>query len=65
MGNLPSSLILTGSAQDVKEACRKLIVECGKGGGYILAAGAVGGSPKIENLRAMLEAVREYGVYHK
>jgi uroporphyrinogen-III decarboxylase len=65
MGNVPSSMILTGSPQDVKEYCRKLIVECGKGGGYILAAGTAGGGPKIENLRAMIEAVREYGVYKK
>jgi uroporphyrinogen-III decarboxylase len=64
-GNVPSSLILTGSAKDVKEYCRKLIVECGKGGGYILSAGTAGGTPKIENLKAMLEAVREYGIYRK
>jgi hypothetical protein len=65
MGNVPSSLILTGSPKDVKEYCRKLIVECGKGGGYILSAGSVSAGAKIENLRAMLEAVREYGVYRK
>ncbi|MGD0794798.1 MAG: uroporphyrinogen decarboxylase family protein [Dehalococcoidales bacterium] len=65
MGNVPASLVLTGSPEDVKEYCRKLIVECGKGGGFILAAGTVGTGPKIENLRAMMEAVREYGVYKK
>jgi uroporphyrinogen-III decarboxylase len=65
MGNVPSSLVLTGSPQDVKEYCRKLIETCGKGGGYILAAGTVGSGPKIENLRAMVEAAREYGVYKK
>jgi uroporphyrinogen-III decarboxylase len=65
MGNVPLSLLLTGTAKDVKEYCRKLIEDCAKGGGYVLAAGSVGGSPKIENLRAMVEAVREYGVYRK
>jgi uroporphyrinogen-III decarboxylase len=64
-GNVSSSLILTGSAAEVKEYCRKLIVECGKGGGYILSAGSAGGMPKIENLRAMVAAVKEYGVYRK
>jgi uroporphyrinogen-III decarboxylase len=64
-GNIPSSLVITGTAKDVKEYCRKLIVECGKGGGFILSAGAASGSPKIENLRAMVEAVKEYGVYRK
>ncbi len=65
MGNVPSSLVLKGSAQEVKEYCRKLIETCGKGGGYILAAGTVGTGVKMENLRAMIEATREYGVYRK
>jgi hypothetical protein len=64
-GNVPASLILTGSAKDVKEYCHKLIIECGKGGGYILSAGTAGGTPPMANLKAMLEAVREYGVYRK
>ncbi|MBN1191194.1 MAG: hypothetical protein JXA46_15665 [Dehalococcoidales bacterium] len=62
-GNVPASLITTGSPGDVKECCRKLIKDCGKGGGYIMAAGCVAENPRLENLRAMLEAVREYGVY--
>jgi uroporphyrinogen-III decarboxylase len=65
MGNVPISLVLIGTPQAVKEHCRKLIETCGKGGGYILAAGTVGSGPKIENLRAMVEAAREYGVYRK
>jgi uroporphyrinogen-III decarboxylase len=64
-GNVPASLVLTGTPKDLKEYCRKLIVECGKGGGFILAAGSVSAGAKIENLRAMMEAVREYGVYRK
>jgi hypothetical protein len=64
-GNVPASLLLTGTAKDVKEYCRKLIVECGKGGGYILSAGNAGGTPPMANLKAMVEAVKEYGVYRK
>ena len=64
-GNVPSSLIVTGSPADVKERCRKLIEDCGKGGGYILGAGCIADNPKLENLQAMMEAVREYGVYRK
>jgi hypothetical protein len=64
-GNVPSSLMVTGSPQDVKAYCRKLIEGCGKGGGYILSAGAIAENPKLENLRAFLAAVREYGVYRK
>jgi hypothetical protein len=62
-GNVPSSLIVTGSSRDVKEYCRKLIEGCGNGGGFILAAGCVADNPKLENLRAMTEAAMEYGVY--
>ena len=62
-GNVPSSLIVTGTPADVKERCRKLIETCGKGGGYILGAGCVADNPKLENLRAMIAAVNEYGVY--
>jgi uroporphyrinogen-III decarboxylase len=64
-GNVPSSLIVTGSPADVKEYCRKLIETCGKGGGYILGAGCVADNPKLENLRAMMAAAKEYGVYRK
>jgi hypothetical protein len=64
-GNVPSSMIVTGTAADTKEYCRKVIEDCGKGGGYILSAGAVADNPKLENLRAMLAAVKEYGTYRK
>jgi hypothetical protein len=60
-GNVPSSLIVTGSAEDVKSLCRKLIENCGKGGGYILGAGAIAENPRLDNLRAMVSAVQEYG----
>ena len=62
-GNVPSSLMVTGSPADVKACCRKLIETCGKGGGYILAAGCMAENPKLENLQAMMAAIREYGVY--
>jgi uroporphyrinogen-III decarboxylase len=64
-GNVPSSLIVTGSPADVKENCRKLIEGCAPGGGYILTAGCMAENPKLDNLRAMIAAVKEYGVYKK
>jgi uroporphyrinogen-III decarboxylase len=62
-GNVPASLLVTSTPVAVKEACRKLIESCGKGGGYILtgAAGINKGNP--ENLRAMMDAAKEYGRY--
>ncbi len=64
-GNVPSSMVVTGDPKDVKAYCRKLIETVGVGGGYVLAAGCVAENPKLENLRAMVDAAREYGVYRK
>jgi uroporphyrinogen-III decarboxylase len=63
MGNVPSSLMMTGTPAQVKEHCRKLIEICGKGGGYILAGGANLDEGNPDNMRAMMEAAQEYGVY--
>ncbi len=64
-GNVPSSLMIMGTPEEVKTYCRKLIEDCSKGGGYILAGGAQVDQGKPANFRAMLEAAREYGVYKK
>jgi uroporphyrinogen-III decarboxylase len=62
MGNVPASLLIC-KPQEVKEHCRKLIEVCGQGGGYILAGGAGINEGKPDNLRTMMTAAREYGVY--
>ncbi len=62
-GNLAVSLLCTGTPGDVKEGCRRLIEACAPGGGYILAAAAAIDEGNPDNLRAMMEAAREYGVY--
>jgi uroporphyrinogen-III decarboxylase len=62
-GNVPASLISTGTAGEVKEYCRHLIEICAPGGGYILSAGSSVTSAPPENLRAMMAAGKEYGVY--
>jgi uroporphyrinogen-III decarboxylase len=64
-GNLPISIMVTGTPQEVKEGCRKLIETCAPGGGYILTAAASMDHGKIENLHAMMDAAKEYGVYKK
>ena len=65
MGNVPTSVMLNGTPQQVKEACRKLIEDCAPGGGYILSGGAHVDSGDIENFKAMMDAAKEYGVYKK
>lgn len=64
-GNVPSSMIVTGDPKEVKEYCRQLIETCAPGGGYVLSSGSMAENPKLENIRAMLAAVKEYGVYRK
>jgi uroporphyrinogen-III decarboxylase len=63
-GNVPTSLLLTGTPQAVKNYCRHLIEVCGEGGGFILTGGASIDKGNPDNLRAMIEAVEEYGIYN-
>lgn len=65
MGNVPTSLLVTGTVDEVDSCCKNLIKIAGKGGGYILAPGATADDSKVENLQAMVEAARKYGVYQK
>jgi uroporphyrinogen-III decarboxylase len=63
MGNVPSSLMVTATSDEVKQHCRELIEICGQGGGYILAGGCSTTESKEDNLRAMMLAAVEYGRY--
>jgi hypothetical protein len=63
MGNLPTSLMVTGNAAQVDDYCKKLIDTCGPGGGYILATGAALDEGNAETTRAMIDAVEKYGSY--
>jgi uroporphyrinogen-III decarboxylase len=62
-GNMPSSVLLTGTPQQVKENCHNLIQTCAPGGGYILSGGISIDKGSIDNLRAMMEASKEFGIY--
>ena len=62
-GNVPSSVMITGTTWQVKEHCRRLIEDCAPGGGYILSGGASADNGNAENLHAMMEAVEQYGYY--
>jgi uroporphyrinogen-III decarboxylase len=64
MGLMPSSVLCAGSQQDVRDCCKRLIDMVGKGGGYILN-GDIGipDEAKPENVKAMVDFTKEYGVY--
>jgi hypothetical protein len=62
-GNVPSALLALGTPQQVKDYVKKCIDVAGKGGGYILSNGAFFDQAKAENVKAMVDFAKEYGVY--
>jgi uroporphyrinogen-III decarboxylase len=62
-GNVPAALLSTGTTDEVKAYCKKLIDVAGKGGGFILSSGAGIDTAKSENIRAMIEFTKKYGIY--
>lgn len=62
-GNVPLSILVTSTPDDVRACCKKLIDTVGKGGGYIMDASTGLDDAKPENVRAMFDYTKEYGVY--
>ena len=62
-GNVPISLLVAGTPEEVTAECRRLLEACAPGGGYILGSGGTPEFPRLENLEAMVAAGRRYGVY--
>jgi uroporphyrinogen-III decarboxylase len=52
-----------GTPQEVKDYVKKCIDVAGKGGGYIVSNGAFFDHAKAENVKAMVDFAKEYGVY--
>ncbi|MBN2157187.1 MAG: hypothetical protein JW776_14175 [Candidatus Lokiarchaeota archaeon] len=66
-GNVPASLLVAGTPQQVEEYVRQNIEDCSEGGGYLID-GAIAGIPdeaRHENVLAMENAVKKYGYYRK
>jgi hypothetical protein len=63
-GGVPNTILAYGSAEDVREHCRKIIDGVAGDGGYIMDASAiVQDDAKLENVQAMIEFTRDYGDY--
>jgi uroporphyrinogen-III decarboxylase len=56
-------LLTLGTAQEVKDYCKHLIQVAGKDGGFILCNGAVIDDIPPENLHALIQSAKEYGIY--
>jgi hypothetical protein len=63
IGNVSSSMLSLGTPDEVNVYCKKLIDTVGKGGGFIMSNGAFFDEAKPENVKAIVEVTREYGVY--
>jgi hypothetical protein len=62
-GNVSSSLLMLSERSEVEDSVKRLIDDVGRDGGYILANGAVLDQAKAENLHAMIDTCKSYGVY--
>jgi len=61
-GNLHEPLFVFGTPQKVEERCKKLIDVVGEGGGFILK-GEPPHEAKPENIKAMTNKAKTYGIY--
>ncbi|MCK4886605.1 MAG: hypothetical protein KAS96_04400 [Planctomycetes bacterium] len=63
-GGIPNALLSYGSQDEVRGYCKKVIDCVAQDGGYIMDASAIiQNDASIENIKAMTDFVREYGVY--
>ena len=63
-GGIPNFLLSFGTRDQVRDHCRQVIDGVARDGGYIMDASAiVQNDAKVENVQAMTDFTREYGVY--
>ncbi len=63
-GNVPNTMLSYGKPEEIKEYVKRLLGEYAADGGFIIdAGGVIQHDAKEENIRALIEATREYGVY--
>ena len=63
MGSVPNIQLLSGTPDDVRATCKRLIDTLGRDGGFIMDTAVMLDEAKPENLKAMFDFTREYGVY--
>lgn len=62
-GNVPNVMLLSGTPDDIKGYCKNLIDTAGKGGGFIMDSAVMLDEARPENLKAMIDFTKEYGIY--
>jgi hypothetical protein len=65
-GGIQDSQLIIGTPEEMRERVKFLCEQLGPGGGYLINGGCnIPHDTKPENLRAMIEAVLEYGIYDR
>jgi len=62
-GNVPTSLLATGTPEEVKEYAKGLIDYCGRDGGFVMSSRTPVDDARPENLKTLIDFTIEYGVY--
>jgi hypothetical protein len=62
-GNVPCSLLQSGTPDEVKTHAKKLIDVCGKDGGFIMSTRSPVDDVRPDTLKALIDFTIEYGVY--
>ena len=63
-GNVPITLLHSGTTEQVKDYVKSLIDVVGKEGGLMVDCGIWFDEAKHENVKAMVDFAKEYGVYN-
>jgi uroporphyrinogen-III decarboxylase len=63
LGNVSSAMLNLGTPQEVADYVKNLIDTVGQDGGLIISNGAFFDHAKPENVKAMVDAAKEYGAY--
>jgi hypothetical protein len=62
-GNMPASILQTGTPEEVQDYTRKLIDIAGKDGGYIMSSRGSLDEANPELVKVWIDCTKEYGVY--
>jgi uroporphyrinogen-III decarboxylase len=62
-GNVPASLLYTGTVEQVEDYVKQLIDVVGAGGGLMVDCGIWFDEAKHENVQAMVDVTKHYGMY--
>ena len=62
-GGVPISILATGTPEDTRACCKKIIDYVGRDGGFLMSPSSNIEDAKVENIRAFFDFTKEYGVY--